>query len=545
MKWFLFILIGIWTFAGAQSQDLDATYRALMQTLKTRPCNAKALERLEPIGVQWLNDPGKQADDLAIWEILNHCKPHNSDILYYLGVQLSRAGRWDEAQAALKECLSLAPEYADAEVQLGLLYLWQGREDLAKGIFERFPENSDAQMALARIHQKAGDHQHSNELYRRVIEKNPKNLEARQNLAKSSAAWMNFSEAKSQYQWLVANDPNSEGHWAEFFDVKSHTDLAVFLETDYTDAKESDPSLDAPVVKDYYFFNAVHFLIPVFDRWRLDLSQIYYHQRENDIYPPIGVNYSMFSAGANLTSSFLFKKDWKWDLYVRGFEAWGDQRVNYPFRRTTRFEPGTSLLYNSERQIFALDTHRESFVIKNFAAMRSEILWTDYLTGIYGYRFAWRLNPELQAQISQIFIQGDNWESTQTLLASCKLPFIKYFTALYRFDHGHFDQLNPNYYSFMQQYMNTIGVRLHYDLHSRAVFELIYEHRWKTTYKLFQPIGNFIFVAAKQSLFSNKVIARMNIRYKDTLRLMIEGHYFYETLPYNDWNVNGSILWQF
>lgn len=548
MKRFFSIFIGICTFATAEEdggRNSGAAYHALLQTLESSPCDPMALDQLERIGIEWLNIADKQADDLAIWEILNRCRPHNSDILYYLGVQLSRAGRLIEAEAAFKECLFLVPEYADAEIQLGFIALRQGRMDEAQAVFERFPGNSDAQMGLARVHQQTGDWQRAQGLYRRVIGKDPQNREARQNLARLSASQMNFSEAKSQYRWLADRDPDSETHWAELFDVKSHTDFALFLEMSYTDAKENDPPLRAPVVKDYYFLNAVHCLIPVFDRWRLDVKQIYYHQRENDIYPPIGVNYNMFLAGVELSSRFLFHKDWKWNAYARGFDAWGDQNVNYPFHHTMRFEPGTSLMYHSERQIFAIDAHRESFVIKNFAAVRSELLHTDYLTGTYSYRFVAKLHPEIQAEIEQIFIQGDNWKNTQRGMASCRIPFIKYFTAIYRFEHGHYDRLNINYYSFRQQIMNTLGVRFHYDFSPAAYFEAVYEHRWKTTRDLFQPIGIFLFVAKKQRLLANKAAARMSYRYRDTLRFELEGRYFYETLPYRDWNVNGSILWQF
>ncbi len=528
-----------------QQGKLESAYEILMQVLNESPCKRKALHELEKIGLEWKNAQDKQSNVLEIYGLLNHCKPHNPDILYFLGVHLARAERWDEAETVLKECLYLMPKYADAEIQLGFLYLWRNQTDLAESIFARHSGNADAQMGMARIYQKRGETGRAQAVHRQIVDQNPNHREARRLLARSLASEMNYSDAKSHYAWLIDNDPNTPEHFAELLDVKSHTNFAIYLESFYTDAKENDPTLKAPVVKDYYFFNAVHFLIPLLDRWRLDLKQIYFHQRENDIYPPIGVNYSVYLAGAQVTSSWLFYKDWKWDLYARSFEAWGQQDVSYPFHRTTRLEPGTALVYNSERQLFVFDAHRESFIIKNFARLQSELLRTDFLAGVYRYRIPVALQPELEAQAAHIFIQGDNWNNTEAGIARCKIPWIKYFTAIYRFDHGHFDKLNPNYYSFKQQLMNTLGVRLHCDFYSNVYFETTYEHRWKTTYQLYQPIGNYIFVADKQYLIANKIISKLSCRYRDSFRFELEGHYFYESLPYRDWNISGSLLWQF
>ena len=120
----LLILVGSCSLLSVQSADFDSSHETLMQTPADHPCDPAALRELEQIGHQWLNVPSKQADDLAIWELINRCTPHNPDVLFYLGVQLSRAKRWSEAEAALKECLSLAPQYADADVQLRDSNFW-------------------------------------------------------------------------------------------------------------------------------------------------------------------------------------------------------------------------------------------------------------------------------------------------------------------------------------------------------------------------------------------------------------------------------------
>ena len=524
-------------------------YRYFSEVLIASPCETKTLQGLYAIGVVWTYQEDKQKETLNIFETLNACDPNNPDTLFYLGKHLARDKQWDEAERVLQECLALVPEYGDAEVQLAYIYLWKARLDEAEEIFARYPDNADAQQGLARVYRNKGEEKRAQSLYRKILAKNSKNTEARTELARSLAADMNFYEADIEYSGLVGDDPNTEQHWIEWFDVRSHTRPAVYLEAFYTDAKENDPTLRVPVVKNYYLLEGAHFLIPIFNRWRLDLKQIYYHQRENDIFPPVGVNYTVFFAGGQVTSSYFFMKDWKWDVVARSFQAWGNnQNVEYPFQKTVRFEPGTSLLYNSERQLFVFDAHVESLIIKNFAVVQSQLLRTDYLTLAYGYKIPVTLHPEVEAWVTHIFFHDNihNWENTEIAIARCGVPYIsKYFTALYRFEHNHFDKLTPNYYSFKQQLRNVLGVKFHYDFYSRAYLEAIYEHRWETTYSLIQPIGNFLFVAAKQYLAANRITSKLGYRFKDTFRFEIEGHYFHTTLIYRDWNLNGSLLWQF
>ena len=536
-------------FVELWQNHLQEAYQSFSEVLEASTCDPKTLQGLEIVGLTWTNQEGRQKESLEIFEMLNTCKPHNPDILYYLGRHLARDGQWEKAKEALKECLSLEPRYGDADVQLGSIYLWENKLNQAEAIFVRYPDNSDAEQGLARVYRKKGEEKKAQETYRRILAKNPKDFEAKKELARSLAADMNYTEADAAYAGFVGDDPNTEQHWIEWFDVKSHTKPAIYLEAFYTDAKENDPTLKVPVVKDYYFLSTVNFLIPIFNKWRLDLKQIYYHQRENDIFPPLGVNYTVFFAGGQVTSRYFFKKDWKWDVAARSFQAWGNnQNVEYPFQKTTRFEPGTTLFYNSERQLFVLDAHVESLIIKNFAILQSQLLRTDFITAAYGYKLPVALHPEAEAWVSHIFIHDslNNWENTEVAIARCGVPYIsKYFTALYRFEHNHFDKVTPNYYSFKQQLRNVLGIRLHVDFYSRAYFEAIYEHRWETTYNLIQPIGNFLNIAAKQYLIANRITSKLNYRCKDKFRLELEGHYFYTTLIYRDWNINGSLLWQF
>src|SRR3990167_2759999 len=527
---------------------LNASYQQFFRVLKLAPCEPKTLEGLREIGARWAQVETRQRQEIAIYQTLNTCQPGDADTLFYLGRAQARAGDWDEAIETLKECLTLAPEYGDAEVQLAYIYLWQEMWAEAEALFAKYPANQDAKIGLALAARRQGNSEKAKAHLQEILSVDNKHKQARQEYANILLSDMDYSQAETAFAGLVDDDPNASNYWISLFDIKSHTRYGMMLEKLYTYAKENDPSLGVPVVRDYYFFNSVHFLIPLMNRWRLDIEQIYYHQRENDIFPPVGVNYSAYEAGGQVTSSYFFAPNWRWDLSARAFNAWGKQDAIYPFKRTTRFEPGTGLLYNSERQLFSVDAHTESFIIKDFARNNSKLLRTDYLTGGYGYRFNRILRPEFEAWVTHIFIRDSlkNWENTEMATARLGIPFAeKTITAIYRFEHGHFDQLSQNYYSFKQQFRNVLGARLHIPFSDAVSWDTYYYHSWQTTYNLFQPIGDTVFVSPKQYLVANWVTSSLTARYKDSMRLILEGHYFHDTLIYRDWNITGSFLWQF
>jgi len=76
-------------------------------------------------------------------------------------LELTEAGRLEEAEAAYKEVLANDPTVVEAHYNLGSIYL--GRKDLpaAKAAFEKVielrPENGEAYMALSRVYEEMGD----------------------------------------------------------------------------------------------------------------------------------------------------------------------------------------------------------------------------------------------------------------------------------------------------------------------------------------------------------------------------------------------------
>ncbi len=524
--------------------NLSEAYVFFFRAMQESPCEKSALYGLEKIANSWSKHKKTQSQAIDLYRELIQCQPDNSDYFYYIGRVLAYAHRWDEAKEVLEESIRLSSHNLDAEMELARIYIWEKNWVAAEEIYRRYPDNPEAEEGLAKIAIYKNERVKACEIYSKILEKKPDDFEIRRQLAKLQVADQRYKKAKEQYRELLKVHPGNGELWKEAFDVKAHTNPAMLMESTYTDAKENDPTLGVPVVKDYYFFSAIHFFIPIFDRWRLDAKGIYYHQRENNILNP-SVNYSAFLSGGQLVSHYYFSPDSRWDVIVRGFKAWGIQQSLFPFINTIRFEPGTNLIYNKGVNRLFLDVHVESFIIKNFAIQRSEILRKTYIEGAYDYnRSDVYLRPQFGGGLHEVFYKDHNRKDVQFVRAQSDF-FVRWLTLNYVFTHSHFKFLTSNYFSYKGQILHTLGVKLHTDIHSRVHFEVLWEHKWQSTKDLIEPIGNFIFVASEQYIIGNLISSRLQYLYKDTLKLEIGGHYDRTTLIYRDWNLHGSILWQF
>lgn len=513
--------------------------------LERSPCNRTALQGLTEVAVGFSKERPRRKDAIALLRQVQECDPENPDVLFYLGRALAWDGQRAAAEEALKKCLSLAPEYSDAAIQLAHLYVQEGKNEEAEAIFLQYPDNPEARKGRARIASKKGNQEEAKGHYQAVLESNPADDEARVGLSRSFASLMHYDDAFEQYE-LVQEE--SSIHWDEKLNLRALVHPGILAEMSYTQSHESDPSVNAPVVKTYYFDQGIYLLLPIYNRWRIDLKEIYFHQRENDIYPPIGVNYTAYLSGAQMVSHYFFAKDWKWDVILRGLDAWGSRSTNYPFRSTGRFEPGTLLMYNGEHFLFVADAHVESFIIKNFSITRSELLRVDYLQGAGGVRIPVWLQPSGEVWYGRAFYHDslDNWKSFLQVDGRIGFPGLQdYLTLRYRYEHGHFKALTPNYFSYRLQLRNTAGGIVHAPVGKSCYLEGSFDHQWQMTRNLIQPIGSFIFTAAKQYLIGNKIEAKIGYRYRDRLKAEFGWHWFRNTLPYHDWRLNGSVLWQF
>jgi eukaryotic-like serine/threonine-protein kinase len=83
-----------------------------------------------------LNDAGLEAGATNAEEILQD-DPREASAHYVLGLIALERGRLPEAAARLKSALTFDPSDVDAAIWLGVVYIWAGQIDVARGLMER------------------------------------------------------------------------------------------------------------------------------------------------------------------------------------------------------------------------------------------------------------------------------------------------------------------------------------------------------------------------------------------------------------------------
>lgn len=531
-----------------ENDQLGLAYKFLKDAIVKKPCDPKAFGGLLKIASLWGQQGKRKGDAYHIYTLLNTCKPDNPDILFYMGRQLSWMGDDNEAIKLMKRVLVLSPNYTDAAVMLGKLYIRHKKWCEAEALLNQYPHLEQVDFARAIIAFRTRNYCKAEHLYQEMLEKKSDNVGARRGLARSLSAQRRYRASKEQYAILVKQEPGNERNWVEYMDVRSHTNVAIFADGSYIKAKEQDPDLKAPVVRDYYTLATYDILVPISDRLRLTASQIFFHKKEDDIYPPLmGLNFNAYVQGAEMKSELLMRRAFKWDVILRVLGARGyNHNVFFPFASTTRFEPGTSLIYSDHLQFIIINSHVESFIIKNFDKNISELLRTTYLHAGYIFRPSVFLEPQIEGTFDEIFYHDTIRNRRNTVNAWVRVNlFTRYLRAFYCFQQSNFRHTTANYFSFKRQFRNTLGCLTRIDFLSRFYVEGRYEYRWQLSVELDQPIGAFNFQAAKQRIRSNKFIVRVGYRLKDRLSCEWLGHLFYTTLPYRDYKVQGNLLWQF
>jgi Flp pilus assembly protein TadD len=94
---------------------------------RARTLNAKALTYLRG---------ARYADAIPLFEAAHRADPGDAEVRENLGYALLKAGRLDEAEAALLSALEVAPRRASAWGSLGFLYAKRDRNDAAVKLIE-------------------------------------------------------------------------------------------------------------------------------------------------------------------------------------------------------------------------------------------------------------------------------------------------------------------------------------------------------------------------------------------------------------------------
>ncbi|MEI6242010.1 MAG: tetratricopeptide repeat protein [Chlamydiota bacterium] len=518
----------------------------LTQVILQDPKNPLAIAGLESIAHTWGQEKDFQKQAIYIYRKLLESIPNQGDYLFYLGRLLAQTKQWKEAEEVLLHCLSLFPQYVDADLQLGTLYVWQNRFDEAEEIFQNYPNNIEAKKDLARLSLRKGDFPTAEKRFSALATEYPNDEEVRYSLAKVYLAQNKFSEANKEYQVLIKKP--TEALYRELFELKLLTHPALVADSTYTASKEDDPSLKAPVVRDFYFNNSLALWIPIYDCWRIDLKPYAGYQKERNIYRT-GINYNVSLYGGIVNSHYTFHKNWRWDVSIAGVhgENIGSNHA-YPFLTTTRVGIASDVVYSTESHTLVLDVHPEGLLVKDLARIESKLLSLTYADIYYKYRFNFFLKPEIEGYVEEVFYSDHirNRRNTLRLITQCPLPFFdKAFTLSYEFERRMMPKLSINYYSFRRQWRHVMGVKFRKEFFERIIFEVFYYHRWQLTRRLYQPIGDFVYVAERQNLTSNKIGALIGYRIQDKCRFELSGHYFRDTLPYRDWNLHGTLIWEF
>lgn len=489
-------------FINVWQKNYDKALVFFKDVLNLKSCEARAI-----YGITEVSKHMKTQEAIESYKMILSCDPENPDVLFLVATALRQNGQYQEAIKIYQFLLSKNQYVSDA----------------IEGLASIYNKNKD-KTSLQALHQKY-----------------PDNISLKHIYAKDLIDDEKYKEAKSLYKDI----PKSPQVYKELYEIKSRCDPSISYDANYTDAKEWDPTINIPVVKDYYFLTGFNIMTPITDEGRFDMRGFEYHQRENQINQPVGVNYSVYEAGGEIKGHYYFLPKWRLDLNAKTYRAWGAQNAKFPFQNATRFETGINVVLNST-QLFVADTHIEYFIIKNYARGVSELLRTDYVQGTYGYRPDIFMHPFVEGHAGAVYYhdQYNNIKNKQYLKGGFDLgtPYLKTF---YLFEHSTFKYLNQNYFSYKMQTRSTVELKFQKEFKSNFLCELIWDHTWELTKNLYLPIGDTVYVAQRLYLIWNIYTAKMAIRKNDYLKFELSGHYLYNTLPYWDWNLKGSVTYQF
>lgn len=530
--------------------QLDLSYQMFQKVSGLCPCNEYLNAAMEKLALQWDKRGVRGGDSVGIYRTLVKCVPDSVAYQFGLGRALVHTGDLNEAEEVLKKCMEASPDDSDIGLQLADVYVLQQEYDKALALYALYPDRIEALEGQARIAMRESDFVNAQIYYEKLLEKNPHDLIARRNLARMQAIDLEFTKAKASYSDLLARDPKLLSGWQEFYEVRLHVDPTFDYNISYVEAKENDPDLKEPVVRDYYFDTSVLGFFPITDRWRVDVKGFFGVQKEKNIYATTpSINYDAYLSGAGLLSHVVFATNWKWDLFGHVKTAWNVGENIFPFQATTRIEPGTYLSYQSDRQQLVLGGNVDSYVIKNFAKGVSQLLTLRSLDATYRYTIPMPCQPELEGVFQETYFIAvpHNRRDTESGTIRIRVPYTQdYMKLFYTYEHRHFNKLNINYYSFSQQWRNTAGLSLFFNSLERGMsFDLTYWYRAQQTKNLYQPIGDFIYITPMQFLNCNQIQANWSIHKKDNLKVDFAAGYYRDGLPYRAWNLSGRLYWIF
>lgn len=166
-----------------QEKDYSGARASLEEALLQSPEDTRALDALAK-GYVAQNQPNNALE--AVRRYASQ-RPKSAPLQFFLGDWLAKSGYATEARAAFKASKAADPNYKVADLFLAQLDISDGKLDAARqalgGILAADRRNTTARLMLAVMEDQARNYRVAEEHYRKVIEADPANIVALNNLA--------------------------------------------------------------------------------------------------------------------------------------------------------------------------------------------------------------------------------------------------------------------------------------------------------------------------------------------------------------------------
>jgi len=226
-------------FAGAAAQ-----FAALH---KAKPSDVRIATLLGNCEVQL----GLVGEALALLEPLGKANPDNLDVEWALGTALIRAGQTraglERVQKVADRSHSIEAYQLAADLYLGLTYFDQARAD-AEAVIKLNPQVPKAYVVLGLVDDYAGDPKGAAEEYQKALQLDPKDTQARLQLANALFILRKLDAARQQIEQLLAQDPKSSAGLYERGRIENAQGQLPAALKDFQAVEQSDPQWLLPHV---------------------------------------------------------------------------------------------------------------------------------------------------------------------------------------------------------------------------------------------------------------------------------------------------------
>lgn len=194
---------------------------------------------------------GLVGEALALLEPLEKANPDNLDVEWALGTALIRAGQTREGlervQKVADRSHSIEAYQLAADLYLGLTYFDQARTD-AEAVIKLNPKMPKAYVVLGLVDDYAGDPKGAAEEYQKALQFDPKDLQARLQLANALYILRKLDAARQQIEQLLAQDPKSSAGLYERGRIENAQGQLPAALKDFQAVEKSDPAWLLPHV---------------------------------------------------------------------------------------------------------------------------------------------------------------------------------------------------------------------------------------------------------------------------------------------------------